>query len=245
MAQETASPGYMASTYFEYQKRYADRMRENDRVLLGLMDETLRTQNRSGIRLLDIGCSNGNLLKHMRSIAPNIEYWGGEIQPEVIERCRNEPSLAGIRFELMNARDLSPWPQFDVVVANAVLFRFPEPDFEDICASIGRATVSGGRLFTLDFYHRFSQELAIEERSAWHPEGLKLHFRSFASATRIYERQGFRNIEFHPFDIPIDVPPRENPDDIGTYTVRTEKGENMQFRGALYQPWCHLTACKT
>jgi SAM-dependent methyltransferase len=244
MAEETAAPDYMVGAYFDYQNRYAESMRENDRVLLSLMSDALAVADRGASRLLDIGCSNGNLLRHLRGIWPNIEYWGGDIQPEVIARCRSDPLLAGIRFEVMNARDLSSLPKFEIVVANAVLFRFPGPDLAAICGSIARAMAPGGWLFTLDFYHPFSQDLAIEEHSAWHPEGLKLHFRSYETARRMFSAQGFTDIRFFPFEIPIDLPPHADPSNISTYTRQTADGARLQFRGILFQPWCHLTARK-
>src|SRR5215510_8186200 len=183
--QETAAPDYMASTYFEYQQRYARDIKESDKILLDLIRPALHAKsNGSQLRLLDIGCSNGNLLRHLRAIAPAVEYWGGDIQPEVIQRCRSDSSLSGIRFEVMNARDLSAWPMFDIIIANALMFRFPEDDFGVICQSLQRALVAEGHLFALDFYHRFEQDVAIVERSSWHPEGLMLHMRSFKTARR-------------------------------------------------------------
>jgi SAM-dependent methyltransferase len=244
MAQETADPSYMAGQYFDYQKRYATTMRESDKVLLTLMKEALTRAGERGGRLLDIGCSSGNLLRHLQKVAPGIEYWGGDVQPEVIERCRAEPNLKDIRFEIMDARDLSLWPRFDIVTANAVLFRFPEPDFAAICCSLAAALVPGGQLFTFDFYHPFLQDLGVVEVSAWHPEGLTLHLRSFETARRVLSSQGFSDIQFCPFEIPIDLPKTDNPSDISTYTRREESGNRLQFRGCLFQPWCHLIAGK-
>ena len=55
---------------------------------------------------------------------------------------------------------------------------------------------------------------------------------------------GFSDIQFYPFEIPIDLPEPNAASDLTTYTRRTEIGSRLQFRGSLYQPWCHLTARK-
>jgi hypothetical protein len=33
-------------------------------------------------------------------------------------------------------------------------------------------------------------------------------------------------------------------EDLNSYTVKTETGDRLLFRGALYQPWCHMIAHK-
>lgn len=245
MAEETANPSYMATTYFDYQNKYAETPRESDRALIDLMSPTIDALDaRKGARLLDIGCSNGNFLRLLKQRWPNVEFWGGDIQPEVIERCRREPSLAGIRFEVMNGRDMSGWPSFDAIVANAVLFRFDAQSYSEICTQLFRTLTPGGSLFAFDFHHRFEQDLTIVERSTWHPEGLTLNFRSYKTATALLEGAGFADVRYQPFEIGIDLPAHADPANIGTYTRTTSTGERIQFRGALAQPWCHLSARK-
>lgn len=243
--QETASPEFMATTYYEYQKRYSQEMRKSDKVMLNLVLPFLQKSARRPFRLLDIGCSSGNFVAHLRDRAPDIEYWGGDIQPAVIERCRSEPHLKGIRFEVMNIRDLSAWPQFDAIVANAVLFRFSEEDLATICCSLASALTRSGPLFTFDFYHRFEQDLTIVDKSAWHPQGLMLHMRSYRTASRIFREANFEEPLFLPFRLPIDLPERTDPSDVGTYTRTTTDGERIMFRGVIYQPWCHMTTRKS
>lgn len=245
MAEETANPSYMATTYFDYQEKYSKTPRESDRALLDLMSaEMTKLAAKSDAKLLDIGCSNGNFLRLLKGHWPNLEYWGGDIQPEVIDRCRKEPSLAGIHFEIMNGRDMSAWPSYDVIVANAVLFRFDEQSYLEICTQLARHLKNDGVLFAFDFHHRHEQDLTIVERSTWHPEGLTLNFRSMKTTTSLLTRAGFRDVRYHPFNIGIDLPAHKDPVNIGTFTKKTVDGERIQFRGALAQPWCHLTARK-
>jgi len=242
--EQTASPEFMTTIYFDYQRRYASAMRESDKALVALMTPALAEGEKRGARLLDIGCFNGNLLRHLRKIAPKIEYWGGDIQSEVIERCRLDPDLSGIRFELMRVQDLSAWPSFDIIVANAVLLRFSAEEFESICLEISKALNPLGYFFAWDYYHQFDQNITVIDRSLWHPEGLMLHMRSAKDTKEILHRSGFVGVEFIPFEISIDLPMPEDPSDVRTYTRSTLDGSRLQFRGAIYQPWCHLIARK-
>ena len=58
------------------------------------------------------------------------------------------------------------------------------------------------------------------------------------------EESGLGNASFEPFSIQIDLPRPEISGPIYTYTVRTDEGDRLQFRGTLFQPWCHLVANK-
>src|SRR3546814_12909384 len=67
---------------------------------------------------------NGNLLYHLQPIFSGWTLEGGDIFPNVIEACRRDPDLAGIRFDTLNILKLEPSPSYDVIVVNAVLSRF-------------------------------------------------------------------------------------------------------------------------
>src|SRR5579859_922292 len=58
--------------YNEYQKRYAGQIAERDKVMLGLIAE--KTKGRGA--LLDIGCSTGNLLLHIKQAFPEMTLTG-------------------------------------------------------------------------------------------------------------------------------------------------------------------------
>jgi hypothetical protein len=53
---------------------------------------------------------------------------------------------------------------------------------------------------------------------------------------------GFKSVVFEPFEIAIDLPFSGLEGNPISYTKTTEEGKRMQFRGVLYQPWCHLVA---
>lgn len=242
----TASRQYMLESYLDYQKRYADVPAERDKVMLRLLQEEVdrRGGPAAELSLLDIGCSNGNLLRFLRHAYPQFILRGSDVFPDMIEQVRNDSSLKGIDFEVMDVRDFKLNKKVDIVIANAVLFRFDDPTYITCCRNISNALRSGGVFFSLDFYTCYDQHLTLIERSVPHPEGLTLHFRPMVVTESLLKAEGFTDISFYPFDIPIDLPRSEEDGGIRTHTRRTTDGENLQFRGAIFQPWCHMVARK-
>lgn len=239
--------------YQAYQKRYAAEPRESDKVIIELVKNlsTASLQRGSLVRLLDIGCSTGNLLYHLKRNVTGIEFVGADMAPSILAECRRNPDLDGIGFEEMNVLDLGCLEAFDIITVNAVLYMLDDEQFLQSIVSIGKALRPGGWLLAFDFFHEFNQDVAILEKSKSHPDGLMLHFRPRLATRHILENHGFSGIRFHPFSIPIDLSREktfsDNEDgfeDLNSYTIKDESGARMLFRGTLYQPWCHLVAQK-
>jgi len=247
---------YLTSTteiYNVYQRRYAEEPRQSDKVLLALIAEAIDPTLQSGeeIALLDIGCSTGNLLFHIKNALPDLKLIGGDLSPNAVEACRADPRLSGIGFQVMDVFEL-PASRFNAIVANAVNVFFSIEQYDEAIASIAKSLKPNGYYFAYEWLHSFNQDIQIVEKTRSHVDGLKFHFRPFSVVEPIFKRHGFDSVEFRPFVIPIDLErgAKYTDDDTGfedinTYTVKTESGERLQFRGALYQPWCHLVAQMT
>jgi cyclopropane fatty-acyl-phospholipid synthase-like methyltransferase len=232
--------------YVAYQQRYALKIRESDRVILDHIAEDLRRRgNAAGCELLDIGCSTGNLLRHIKGAFPQLRLTGGELSEMQLEICRKDEELQGISFVRADLKALPTDRPYDIIVANAILYGFDQPAFEQCIASIAGALRPGGTLIAFDFFHPWKQEIAIVEKTGTFPGGHPLHFRSFGSTRPVLERCGLTQAQFTPFAIPIDLarPPLDT-DHVESYTVPTAAGERLLFRGAICQPWCHLVARK-
>lgn len=237
---------YASGEYLEYQKKYAAQVRESDRVIIEMVRDIVKRQGagRSPLSLVDIGCSSGNLLCHLKHQVPGLGLNGGDVFPGIVENCRQNSELTGITFKRMDLLDLDRRRQFDIVIVNAVLFLFAEPEFEQAVANIAAVTRKGGHFITFDLFHPAEQELSVIEKSETHPDGLNLHFRPFSQVREILEKHGFTGVTFRPFSIPIDLPKPKRAADISSHTVCTDKGERLIFRGTLFTPWCHVLAEK-
>lgn len=235
---------YATGDYLEYQKRYAGTIRESDRVIVGSVERIAAERAGERLSLVDIGCSTGNLLRHLRHRVPGLDLFGGDVYPEVVDRCRKDPDLGGIGFQVMDLLDLDRARAFDIVIVNAVLCLFGRDDFAKAVANIAVVTKPGGYFITFDQFHEPQQDLEIVERSETHPDGLTLHFRPLSFVSDLLQRVGFADVAYEPFRISIDLPRPARPEDITSHTVTTADGDRLIFRGALYTPWGHLVARK-
>ena len=246
---------YLASTtdlYNVYQQRYAENPRESDKALIKLIAKAIAPRLEAGekVSLLDIGCSTGNLLFHMKKAFPALNLTGGDLAPGAIKQCEADPRLQGIDFKVMDILKL-PSQRFDVVVGNAVTYFFNPSQYGKAIASIARALKPNGHFVSYEFFHPFQQNIHIVEKSRSHPDGINIYFRPYSDVQPLLKAHGFGKVEFNPFSIPIDLIKgatytnnKSGFEDLNSYTVKNESGERLLFRGTLFQPWCHLVAQK-
>lgn len=231
--------------YSNYQKRYATKLRESDRVIIELIQGIVdKNENGRPLTLLDIGCSTGNLLLHLKQMLPGLSLVGGDLARDVIEECKQNLELQGIEFCQLDVTQLSMDRKFDFVVANAVLGVLDEDEFDEAIKCIANALNDNGFLLVFDWFHPFEQQLTISEKSACIPNGLTWRARGFDRVEQCLVKHGLTDATFTPFFMGFDL---EQPTDrlsIQTYTVRTDAGKRLSFRGAFCQPWCHLAVQK-
>ena len=241
MTDIVGSAEYMNTNYVEYQNKYRRDMRESDKVTISLIQDNMpRGEN---LQLLDIGCHNGNLLYHLKQTMPRIEMTGGDLFQGVIDLCRADQDLVGIEFHVMDLTDLI-CKQVDIIVASAVLFRFDERQHSDIWQRFFNLLRPGGLVVTFDFYNPFLQNLRVIEETKTHSKGLVLNFWSQELVRSQLTKIGFTDIQFQMFEIPINLNLQDSTDPLYTHTRQTCDGKRLQFRGALFQPWCHLVTRK-
>lgn len=107
-------------------------------ALLDLLDP------KPGERILDVGCGTGHLTSKIAAAGAAVV--GIDHSPEMIQQARQQyPSL---RFEVMDAREITFPGPFDAVFSNATLHWIKEP--ERVAAAISRILRPGGR-FVAEF----------------------------------------------------------------------------------------------
>lgn len=242
MARMVGSPEYMATEYVDYQKKYRAHIRESDKVTLSLIERFM--PERAGKALLDVGCHNGNMLYHIKTSLPGFILKGIDIFPEVIQACRQDKDLDEIEFSVMDVLNIDIDP-VDVIVASAVLSRFSDQEHEKIWHLFFSMLNPGGCVISFEWYNPFRQTLRIVEETDAHPDGLILNFRSQNYVEKLLGGIGFQEKKFTMFEIPIDLNVGDRQSPLHTYTEQLIDGRRLQFRGSLYQPWCHLVAQKS
>jgi SAM-dependent methyltransferase len=230
--------------YNAYQARYAANIRESDKVIIGMIKKMVAQAGPRRLKILDIGCSTGNLLLHLNRMLPNADYVGGDLALSSLEQCRENPDLAGIFFEQLDITKLPP-ASYDIVIVNAVLYMFDEAQYDQALQSIAQSLRPDGACVIYDFAHPFEhQNLTINETSLMHPNGLRLCFRPMKYIASHMAANGLGKVDFTPFELPIELPKPGYDHEVVTYTVNGAAGNRMMFRGTLFQPWCHMVARK-
>jgi SAM-dependent methyltransferase len=232
--------------YNAYQTKYAGQMRESDKVLIELVREIVgkHDSGEERTKLIDVGCSTGNLLLHLKRQLPALALTGVDLAESSLDLCRSNPDLEGVLFEKVDLLTLGKEASFDIITINAVLYMMEDQQFETALGSLAKALRPGGVIIVFDFFHPFPHDLHIIEMSRSHPAGLRLRFRTMGLVEPLLHKAGFKNVVFRPFTLPMELPPSGGSDDLITYTVATREGAYLPFRGTLFQPWCHLTAVR-
>jgi ubiquinone/menaquinone biosynthesis C-methylase UbiE len=112
-----------------------------------------------GMRVLDVGCAKGFLVKDLMQVCPGIEAFGVDVSLYALMHC--EPEVVG-RLHLGTAEKLVfPDNSFDCALCLNTVHNFPRPRAIKVMQEIER--VSGGRAFVqVDSYHTPEQKEIFE-----------------------------------------------------------------------------------
>jgi SAM-dependent methyltransferase len=226
--------------------QYRAAPRESDLVMLQKVAALLPKAPRPSA-LLDLCCSTGNFLHHLRGRQPELRLCGADLAAGIIGQNLNDPDLAGIAFQvsdIVTDNLAASLGSFSMVTINAALQFLSPGDLEAVVANIAAVLAPGGYFLNFDCYQPYNLELAIHTRTLLYPQGIKKYFHHTGVVTELLTANGFGDIVFEEFNINIDLPESaEAPGDISR-TVTLADGRRLQFVGAIYQPWCFLTARK-
>ena len=112
-----------------------------------------------GMRVLDVGCAKGFLVKDLMKVCPGLEVFGLDISLYALMHC--EPEVVG-RLHLGTAEKL-PFPDhsFDCVISLNTVHNFPRPRALNVMREIER--VSRDRSFVqIDSFHTPEQKEIFE-----------------------------------------------------------------------------------
>lgn len=234
------------SDYLDYQRRYRERPRESDKRLVELLENQIKpVAHEKTPSIVDLGCSNGNLLYLLKNTFSHAKLFGIDFSRDSIDLCRRDPDLSGIAFEHKDILTLNMSKAYDVVILNAVSCIFKKEEFRLAVEKCYESLVDRGMLVFFDYFHEFDlQHLSIIETSQGHPEGMLYHYRPISWVRDVLRSIGFLRLEFHAFSMEGNLTKSPVTGELYSHTKKMQDGSNLCFRGALCQPWCHLVAQK-
>lgn len=226
----------VTADYLAYQARYRDVPRESDRVLIELVSGRVS----EGGRVLDVGCSTGNLLRHLCVERSDLSLTGSDIDLGAVTRV--PATFPVIVWDVTQPSPWTPVP-FDAITLNAVLYCLDDQQAAAALNNIFRLLRPGGTLFVFDLLHTWQQRLTITEESKRYGKHT-LHIRPYTLLQRLATEAGFGTAEFLPY-LARPAHPRyanepDDPHDLTSWTFDSRReGHAVIFRGGLAQPWCH------
>lgn len=233
----------MQNKYANYQEKYRENPKESDKLSVDLIKEKIK--NKKAFELLDIACSTGNFLKFLKLQIPDAKLTGVDLASNIIENCKNDEKLSGIKFFKADVTSLNLNKKFDIITANAVTCLLGKDDYLKSLRSIYNSLKNGGFFIGFEWINPFNfQDLVIKETNEWHPEGMTIHIRPKKMVEQIMKETGFNSIKFYKFNFPFDLPFQGFDKDVTSFTRKDQFNERMIFRGILNQPWYHFVAKK-
>lgn len=224
------------SDYLAYQEKYRDEPRASDVELIRLISN----RTTKGARVLDVGCSTGNLLRHLRAKRPDLELAGLDLDPAAVQITKDE-GFAAAEWDI--TVQVPGDPLQDAVILNAVLYCLTDEQTSDALANIHRVLKPGGHLFIWDLLHPWNQRLTITEESERYGEPT-YHIRPYKLLEGMAHGVGFSVVDFRPCKVPRLVKPDDR-DDLTSWTHPPDWSRGgVAFRGGIAQPWCHAILTK-
>jgi len=230
--------------YINYQKKYQKNIRESDKKLIEKINFLKQKDAKFKYRILDVGCSTGNLLYHIKSLFPDLSLSGLDFEPVVIDSCKLDSNLNDIKFTVGSSLEMGHLfsENFNIIILNATVVHMNDKEFSKTISEAFKILTPGGSLMMFDYFNPFDQNVEIIERSSYGSgQGIPLYFKSYNLTKSILLEAGFDNIEFNPFLMPFDLPfNKDDHNNLSTYTLKTDSGDRISMRGSLFQPWCHV-----
>lgn len=226
------------SDYLAYQAKYRDVPRDSDVELIRLISKHTPENG----RVLDVGCSTGNLLRHLHVERPDLRLVGCDLDNDALDACEGAWPV--------HAEDVSkPWGTpawlldvpLDAAILNAVLYCLDDEQTATALRNIFLVLKPGGHLFIWDYLQHWEQRLTITEESKRYGKPT-FHIRPYSLLQRLATEAGFGTVEFLPFS-PSHLPIPDDTEDLTSWTY-SGNPYGFSFRGGLAQPWCHAVLTK-
>lgn len=243
--QTYAAGGAWVDGYNRYQSKYKTTPRKSDVVLASIVNEL---EGSGPLRLLDIGCSTGNLLRTIKLVADGrpMSYVGADISKSSIDEASRDPDLGGIDFHLWDVNEIPQHETFDVIVMSAVAYIFDDASFSKMLRSVYSALRPGGTFIAFELVCDLPDyRLTIEERSPFYDgKPHYLNIRSKNMVEREMLQTGFDQFRLMPFSPPQMPRP---PDDayLTSYTIDVPEDGPRSVRGYIITPWAFAIATKS
>ena len=187
-------------------------------------------KNKNILKVLDIGCANGELISNLNRNYNFFEIVGYDTHTKLINLCKSKFNKFA-RFKKVDiAKKINIKEKFDIVIISGVISIFDSLDI--IFKNLIKLLNKKGKIFIFNHFNEYPIEVLIKYRtndknSRFLQSGWNIH--SIAKIKRYFERVGFK-IKQHKFR-PIKGIKRHRKDPVRSWTFKNDKKENLITNG--------------
>ena len=182
--------------------------------------------------ILDVGCATGALLAYLKQHFPGWTMTGIEPDARLVEEAKSaNPDLF---FDVGTATQLeSIWTDtFDAILSTGVFGIFDPEDAQQVLSEMIRCTKKNGVICILANFNDHPADVIV--KFAKHHNGLSNEWESgwniYAEITmRSWLKDMAQSVEFLPFTLTVDQPPKDDPS--RSFTFKDENGKRMITNG--------------
>ena len=244
-------------------RKFINKPRQAEELLIKQIIEYTKNSDKNSLKILDLGCGDGRLLKLLATVLPENEYYGWDPAHSLI--TKNTTLHPHINWMCFNSLDdqsqvISYNNSFDIIIAvattqvlsSAISSLQPLESIELFLRLVQNLLINGGIFLNFDGYHEFS-EYDLISYSYKVNEDIKKSANQCLLDSQIYsypsrswlvktlQDLGFNDIEVNPFYLKgIEIQHNSIPGE--TFTVRKDKDLYYSRLGLIDQPWAHVRA---
>lgn len=183
-----------------------------------------------GVRVADIGCAAGEFLFHLNDNYPDIELYGFDVVPELIEKARTMVPKANFQTGSLLERSMAPSNHFDVIYVQGVLSIFDE--IEPLISNLVEWSKPGGRIFVFGMLNEYDVDVLMKYQKSEFAEGhWEKGWNLFSQSTyrKFFSKNNSRVENFKRFALPIDL--EFNGDPARTWSIKQNDGSRLVRNG--------------
>ena len=217
-----------SALYGVLQRRFLNEPKECDRVVGDLLADLLPA--REGVRLLDVGCGNGQAASHLADRFPSWTFEGIDLRPEAVA---NADGFSIGTFEVADLFEYTMLTVPHVIICSSVVYALTDEQFSEAFTRFRKWLDPGGLVILFDMFTPWEQHLTVVERSLHHQDGHLLMVRPYSQLREVASSTGFGVLEIRPFHY-TGGEHWADPHDLRSYNH-----EGLTMRGCFNQPQAH------
>jgi SAM-dependent methyltransferase len=198
--------------YIYLQENYYKDKKEMFNFLIDLLKNRLSKKSIDGYSLLDLGCSRGELLYHIKNDLKNyISLVGLDYSQHLIDSAKSQDFLNDVHFVVGDAENFNLSQQFDFIVCSGLTGYFDS--LKNLFSNIEVHLAEGGNAFVFHIFNKLDVDVLVKYRNNKHFDefqpGWNVH--SISTARKELENTGLKLMNTHEFQLSYNDEMKEDP----------------------------------